>query len=305
VAIAPHDGLFSAHGMILKAKPNVILPDYLPFLMISDYFMNRAVEISVGSLSPTVNWSTLRQEKFSIPPLDHQRRISDILWRVDEVLLSLEGLKEKLNQILLITRNTFFTTHSKASTKRVDELFEVQLGKMLSPKAHTGTNPLPYLTNRNVQWGRFDLTEVSEMDFSQDEYKKFHLEPNDLLVCEGGEVGRCAIWDNQIATCCFQKALHRLRSLNSEYSSELMLEFMLWGGETGMFASLTGHSTIAHLTAIKLKGMKVPIIGVEQRTNFLVRMSEIRSSLKAISNHISNIEKLRIVLLNRLIGEPL
>jgi type I restriction enzyme M protein len=84
VAIAPHDGFFSAHGMVLRARQDKVLPEFLPFLMMSDRFMNRAVEISVGSLSPTINWTTLKLEEFDLPPLDQQRRIAEILWAVDE-----------------------------------------------------------------------------------------------------------------------------------------------------------------------------------------------------------------------------
>jgi type I restriction enzyme M protein len=84
VAIAPHDGYFSAHGMILRARSDKVLPEFLPFLMMSDRFMNRAVEISVGSLSPTINWSTLKLEEFDLPPLDQQRRLAEILWAVDD-----------------------------------------------------------------------------------------------------------------------------------------------------------------------------------------------------------------------------
>ena len=86
VAIAPHDGFFSAHGMILRAWPDKVLPEFLPFLMMSDRFMNRAVEISVGSLSPTINWTTLKLETFDLPPLDQQRRIAEILWALDELI---------------------------------------------------------------------------------------------------------------------------------------------------------------------------------------------------------------------------
>ena len=53
--------------------------------MMSDRFMNRAVEISVGSLSPTINWTIAQAGKFALPPLDQQRRIAEILWAVDEV----------------------------------------------------------------------------------------------------------------------------------------------------------------------------------------------------------------------------
>lgn len=88
LAVAEFDGICSAHAMVVRARPDVVLPEFLPFLMMSDRFMNRAVELSVGSLSPTINWTTLKLEEFAIPPLDQQRRIAEILWAVDEVITS-------------------------------------------------------------------------------------------------------------------------------------------------------------------------------------------------------------------------
>ena len=108
VAIAPHDGLFSAHGMVLRAKPDVVLPEFLPFFMQSDLFMNRAVEISVGSLSPTINWKTMAAQEFVLPPLTEQNRLAAMLTAQNgvieakkEVLLALERcLKSTRAQIL-------------------------------------------------------------------------------------------------------------------------------------------------------------------------------------------------------------
>jgi len=85
LAVAEFDGICSAHAMVVRARPDKVLPEFLPFLMMSDRFMNRAVEISVGSLSPTINWTTLKLEEFDLPPLDQQRRIAEILWAVDDV----------------------------------------------------------------------------------------------------------------------------------------------------------------------------------------------------------------------------
>ena len=84
LAVAEFGGICSAHAMVIRARPDKVLPEFLPFLMMSDRFMNRAVEISVGSLSPTINWTTLKLETFDLPPLDQQRRIAEILWAVDE-----------------------------------------------------------------------------------------------------------------------------------------------------------------------------------------------------------------------------
>jgi type I restriction enzyme M protein len=86
LAVAEMNGICSAHAMVVRAKPNVVLPEFLPFLMMSDKFMNRAVEISVGSLSPTINWTTLKLEEFAIPPIEEQRRIAEILWAADNQL---------------------------------------------------------------------------------------------------------------------------------------------------------------------------------------------------------------------------
>ncbi len=96
VAVAPFDGLFSAHGMVLRAKTDVCLHEFLPIFMQSDLFMGRAIQISVGSLSPTINWSSLASEEFPLPPLDEQRRIADLLWAVEEVIARYQNVVEGL-----------------------------------------------------------------------------------------------------------------------------------------------------------------------------------------------------------------
>ncbi len=88
LAVADFDGICSAHAMVVRAKPEFVLPEFLPFLMMSDRFMNRAVEISVGSLSPTINWKTLKLEEFDLPPLDQQRCIAEIFLATDAVVES-------------------------------------------------------------------------------------------------------------------------------------------------------------------------------------------------------------------------
>lgn len=93
LAVAECDGICSAHAMVVRAKLAVVLPEFLPFLMMSDRFMKRAVEISVGSLSPTINWTALKHEPFALPPLDQQRRIAEILWALDESSVAHERLE--------------------------------------------------------------------------------------------------------------------------------------------------------------------------------------------------------------------
>lgn len=84
LGVAEFDGICSAHAMVLRAKPEVVLPEFLPFFMQSDLFMNRAVEISVGSLSPTINWKTMAVQEFVLPPINEQRRIFSVLGQIDD-----------------------------------------------------------------------------------------------------------------------------------------------------------------------------------------------------------------------------
>ncbi|WP_278963080.1 restriction endonuclease subunit S [Alistipes senegalensis] len=85
VAIAPFDGIFSAHGMVLRPKEEVICKEYFPFFLSSDQFMDTAIRISVGGLSPTINWKDLQQQEFDLPSLEEQRRLADKLWAAYEL----------------------------------------------------------------------------------------------------------------------------------------------------------------------------------------------------------------------------
>jgi type I restriction enzyme S subunit len=97
VGIAPFDGIFSAHGMVLRPKEEVINKDFFPFFISSDQFMERAVRISVGGLSPTINWKDLREQEFEIPPLDEQKVLADKLWTAYR-------LKESYKKLLTATQ---------------------------------------------------------------------------------------------------------------------------------------------------------------------------------------------------------
>ena len=99
-AIAPHDGIFSAHGMIFRPKEDVIDPDYFPFFIASDYFMNAAIRISVGSLSPTVNWKTLKDLEFDIPTMEQQRECAKILKAANELKESYQALLLKTDDLV-------------------------------------------------------------------------------------------------------------------------------------------------------------------------------------------------------------
>lgn len=99
LGVAEFDGICSAHAMVLRAKPDVVLPEFLPFFMQSDLFMNRAVEISVGSLSPTINWKALAVQEFALPSLEEQRKAAEALELFDEQSGAFESLIATARQL--------------------------------------------------------------------------------------------------------------------------------------------------------------------------------------------------------------
>lgn len=104
VAIAPFDGIFSAHGFVLRPKEEVVDKDFFPFFISSDYFLDKAISISVGSLSPTINWTDLKDVEFELPDLQEQKRLAKILWKIEktttDIMLKKSNLKEIMNNCL-------------------------------------------------------------------------------------------------------------------------------------------------------------------------------------------------------------
>ncbi len=100
LGVAEFDGICSAHAMVLRAKSEVVLPEFLPFFMQSDLFMNRAVEISVGSLSPTINWKTLAVQEFALPPMEEQQALVRLLGSIEETIDSLRHAETAARSLL-------------------------------------------------------------------------------------------------------------------------------------------------------------------------------------------------------------
>lgn len=131
--------------------------------------------------------------------------------------------------------------------------YDVQLGKMLDEKRVTGFALAPYLRNVDVQWEGINVEDLPQMDFSEADRRKFALAKGDLLVCEGGEVGRTAIWLGELEPCFFQKALHRLRPLLPAKDDPRFLRYVMrWAAEGNVFSATANSNTIDHLTADKL-----------------------------------------------------
>ena len=139
----------------------------------------------------------------------------------------------------------------------VGDEFSVQLGKMLDSEKNVGVLR-PYLGNRAVQWGGIVLDDIGLVRMTPSDLQRFRLRDGDLLVCEGGEIGRAAIWKQPTQECYYQKALHRLRPKRG-YHVSLMLNMLQRWAITGFLLNFVTQTSIAHLPKEKFEKVPLPL----------------------------------------------
>ena len=151
------------------------------------------------------------------------------------------------------------------SRVRLGTVADLCLGKMLDQKKNRG-ELLPYLANVNVRWGTFDLADVKTMRFEPRELERYGLRFGDIVMCEGGEPGRCAVWRDQVPGMMIQKALHRIR-LTGELDYRFLFYQLLHIGKRGGFDKYFTGATIKHLPKENLEKLEVvvPPLRIQRR----------------------------------------
>lgn len=185
IAVAEFDGICSAHAMVVRAKPKMILPEFLPFFLQSDMFMERAIEISVGSLSPTINWKTLKVQEFPLPPLDEQKRIAEILWAADEAI---QKYKVSLNSLTAFKSQALRVSLRHESTREMScaELYCNPPRNGFSPKTNASEVGCPTLSIGAVRDGKVNPNgNTKYAEISPSDLEKFRLMSGDILVVRG------------------------------------------------------------------------------------------------------------------------
>lgn len=203
-AIAPHDGIFSAHGMIFRPKTDVMDPEYFPFFISSNYFMDAAIRISVGSLSPTVNWKTLKELEFDIPSLEEQRKNAALLASINETK---EAYQELLLQTDNLVKSQFIETFGDPvdNTKKlpVCQLSEhirfLTSGSRGWAKYHADDGEW-FITIKNVKDCKISLDNVQCIVAPHNaEADRTKLKEGDLLISITADLGRTGVVTKEIA----------------------------------------------------------------------------------------------------------
>lgn len=313
LAVAKFDGICSAHALVVRAKPNMTLPEFLPFFLQSDIFMERAIEISVGSLSPTINWKTLRVQEFPLPPLEVQKRIATILWAADEVY-------EKFYKAIEVSKNTLSTITNQIIQKG---LFKIRLKKskkfgtlpdhwkefplekvckqitdgehVTPPREKSG---IYLLSARNVMNGEVSLEDVDYI--SEETYnrlkKRVVPQEGDILISCSGTIGRvCTVPKSLRFSMVRSVAIFKLNSSMNSKFVEKVLQSKFLQHQIGISTSQLAQG---NLFQGAIKKLIVPVPPVEEQIQIATYLSQLEKAMRELEVHHKITKQIRSLLIN-------
>ncbi|OAL78247.1 restriction endonuclease subunit S [Acinetobacter sp. SFA] len=298
------DGQIASTGFEV-IRPCLVDSRYIFGLTRSKEFIDSISGAVQGALYPAAKSSDVQGFKFPLPPLAEQKVIAD---KLDTLLAQIESIKARLERIPEILKQFRQSVLAAAVSGKLTEewrgnsdsriieeyskwdwgsgvpinwdvdiyphLVKSRLGKMLDKQKNEG-KPTKYLGNINVRWASFDLENIQEILVSEKEQIELAVQVGDVLICEGGEPGRCAIWKSDYnEPIIFQKALHRAR-----VSDRLLPEWLVFNlkndADRNTLDQLFTGTTIKHLTGAALKSYPLRVPPINEQKEILNRVNSL------------------------------
>lgn len=254
-----------------------------------------------GAAPPKLTLGKLKTIPIPIPSSQaEQQKIADCLGSLDDLIAAevrkLEVLrrhKQGLMQRLFprdgesVPRLRFpeFENAGDWEWKPLGKVAEIKLGKMLDKNKHRSGHLLPYLNNLAVRWNDFDTSNLPRMYFTDSDLAKYALRKGDVVVCEGGEPGRAAVWDERVPNMKFQKALHRVRFTES-FVPQLLVHYLETVAGTDSFESMFTGGGIKHLTRKAFAGFEVPVAIPAEQLRIAACLSVIQEQIQSQQSRV-------------------
>jgi type I restriction enzyme S subunit len=190
---------------------------------------------------------------------------------------------------------------------RLDSLFIVQQGKQVSKANRIGNNQRPFLRTKNVFWGSLDLSDLDQMHFSEADQVRLALRPDDLLVCEGGDIGRTAMWSGELPHCYYQNHLHRVRVRDTAAADPQFALYWLWYAfEIGKVYFGRGNvTTIPNLSQSKLCELPLPVPPILEQRRIAAVLSLVQHAIQQQERLSTKTAELKKALLDQLFTQGL
>ena len=275
VAIAPFDGIFSAHGMVLRPKEEVVDKAFFPIFISSDYFLDAAIKISVGSLSPTINWRDLKELEFELPDLATQRKLAELLWSINNTL---EKYKQLISATDDLVKSQFIEMFGNISsgkykypTKKLGDVADVKSSHRIFTKEFVDSG-VPFY--RGTEIGQLakgqiptDLYYISNERYKEIASDDSKPQKGDLLmpsICDKGQV-----WLVDTDEPFYYKDGRVLCiSPNRSTCNSKFLQYFMKQKTEIEYPKLGPGSTFAEFKIFLLKDMDILIPPITEQQNF-------------------------------------
>ena len=306
VAIAPFDGIFSAHGMVLRPIESVISKEFFPFFISSDYFLDAAIKISVGSLSPTINWRDLAKLEFQIPTLEEQEVLSGILWAMNRLKVAYTNLLQQADALVQSQFVEMFgdpiTNPKQLRISPLSDYIEfLTSGSRGWAKYHSDSGEW-FITITNVKNCKISIEGIQCITPPQDaEAQRTRVHEGDLLISITADLGRTGVvtksiadhgaYINQHLTCV---RLNR-KILNPYYVAYFM------ESEAGkkQFYEKNLSSVKAGLNFDSIRTLQLMVPPLSDQDKFVSFVEETDKSKFAIQQTLQNLKNAQKTLMNK------
>ena len=289
VAIAPFDGIFSAHGMVLRPKEDVIDKDFFPVFISSDYFLDAAIKISVGSLSPTINWRDLKELEFELPDLAAQHKLAEVLWSINDTMEAYKNLISATDELVKSQFIDMFgdpvtNTQGREVRPFKDFMLDIRYGTS-QPPTFNEFGEFKFIRATNIKAGR--ITENGMLRISGDEaakIEKCRLNGNEIIIVRSGaNTGdTCVVTDeyrDQYAGYDIIITLN-LEIANPVFFNELMNTHYM----QAIIKPLTVRAAQPHINSEQVQNLPMLVVPLQEQEQFAAFVRQSDKSKYLIAN---------------------
>ncbi|MCK9425553.1 MAG: restriction endonuclease subunit S [Ignavibacteriaceae bacterium] len=300
---------FIAQNLVGFRSNSSTAPEFLFYVSQSVYFREGLFAINKANTIDNLKVSIFINNNCVVPPLEEQTVIANFLddktAQIDKLITNKQKLIELLKEERTAVINHAVTCGINPKVKlkesgiewlgkipkhwemkKLKYIGKIVLGKMLTNDDKGDYNFKPYLRAANLQWLDANIENVKEMWFSKMELEKLRIKEYDLLVSEGGEVGRTCIWRNELDECYIQNSVHKITIVENQNPFFFLYQFF-YLGSIGYFESIVNRISIGHLTGEKIRELYIWSPNMDEQLQIV---QQVETETKRIDGTISKIE---------------
>ncbi len=308
--------VFASYLIRLCFSKNKINHKFYWFFSRSKTYWNQVQSLVSGAGQPQFNANAIVKIKIPLPPLDEQKKIASVLSQIQQNINIKDQLIKTTKELKKSVMKHLFTYGVKGEkTKQteigqlpeswnistLDKLFDLKQGQSLSSKKRTGKYLKYFLRTSNVLWGHLDLSKLDQMDVLPKNRASLLLQKDDLLICEGGDIGRTAIWNKELKECYFQNHIHRLRVKDKNTSSLFYMYWMDAGIRIiNVYGTFGNRTTIPNLSGKRLLQFSVPLSSLDEQKKIAGILQKIDERIKNYKEQKASLQDLFKSMLHKL-----